>query len=445
MQYKQHLIEERQRIPFAGLTPKDNGEIPASIASRLGKTVSTSPDATFKDIIQLLPEANAGDLKSVNDFVNTDGTVDVERIKDIFDTRSVDFDIDDLSVNPELIDDADRLVDVTDYVDVVDDRRKALDALGYDTKYRWQIATDSYTIINPAEAYYPAQRTFREEGEADDIFGWASIRNYGGEIDLYVLFNSQTIHPPQQEDANDNRDRPIYMGIQTGYNFTGGRAFDSRLFGFDAERGTWMYGLGPRNSRRHVGEKDDATKDIREWWSDEYDRILTYTDELLQDITRAESITIDFKDTGYDIVEFFDYLADIPEDYAEPAAKLAKAHSDDLVVTAWTLSHSLLTSLESNFEGQGDSDVHASATFRAYAEIASNIVRQPQRQIRKVETEYQKDINRAQAKQEVNPEQVTLADTNIDEIDAVDTSHQPQTLAEKGDTMRRQQKKLLNF
>jgi hypothetical protein len=50
---------------------------------------------------------------------------------------------------------SDPLVRIRDHQDIVDERRKAPCALSDDVKFRWQIASDRYSIINPQPHHAP--------------------------------------------------------------------------------------------------------------------------------------------------------------------------------------------------------------------------------------------------------------------------------------------------
>lgn len=426
---EQRLVEEEQRIPFAGLTPKDDAELPDDVA---GNRHFAGDVKSFKEIIELLPEASRGDLKAVNQFVNDDGTVDATAIEDVD-----DIDLDSLEIDPAEINDADRHVPVNDYVDIVDNRRKALHALGYETKFRWQIATDSYTIINPKDAYFPAQRSFRRKGESETIFGWVDYKDWGGQVDIYILFREQTVpHPyvdPNENDddadadGDDEEDRYIYVGVQTGYDFSGGRALDAQRFGYDADRSVRLYNLGRRRSRRHVGDPNDASNErkngrtpIKDWWDQEYDNILNETDELAKAIQEATSITLDFSSLDYSAQDFYEYL-DIPEDYAETAAKRAMRHSPVTnVATMWAMYLGLTSTLETDYQGKD----HTSATFEVYAEIARDILRHPHRQIDVVQEEHrraQEESDNSNSQLIIDESQQTFSTGDISDIDGVGT------------------------
>jgi hypothetical protein len=149
------LLKRETTLSFAGLTPADRHEYPAAVSSET-QCHDAEPRA-LKDVISTLPEASSGELWATNEFVSVDGVVDTDAVRAV-----PGLDIEELEMATgqsldEVIDTAtaDPLVQVRDHQDIVNERRKALCALGYDVKFRWQIASDRYSIINPQEAYLP--------------------------------------------------------------------------------------------------------------------------------------------------------------------------------------------------------------------------------------------------------------------------------------------------
>lgn len=436
----ERLLYESQRIPFSGLTQKDNSDLPEDFVSS-NDLLNPDDVVPFKEVVATLPEASRGRLQSVNELVNEDGSVDADTVREID-----GLDVDALDVDPEAITDANRRDEVTDYIDIVDMRRKALAALGYGTKYRWQIPTTSYSIINPVDAYGPARRSFHDRGEADDIFGWVDLSDYGGDVDCYFLFEDQHVEQP------DEGDKAIYLGIHTGYDFSGGRTLSSEIFGYDPERNNRLYSLGPKRSRRHVGDVTNASHErrnnrtpIQEWWEEEYERILTFTDKMVERIRVATGTTIDFSKRDYSIEEFYQYL-DIEETYAESAAKRAKRHSPSSdIMTIWTLFIALTWTLENEFQGED----YAGTAYRVKAEIATSLLKSPDRQIDLVEAEHHNEvtIDSAVEVSGLDRYQTGLLGENeldVNEIDGVNTEDEL-GLADKRQLVEDKQQDVLKY
>lgn len=436
----ERLLKRSQRIPFSGLTPMDSTDLPEDFTAN-NDFLDSNKVVSFKEVIAALPKANTGRLQSVNELVNKDGSVDTEAIRDID-----GLDVEALNVNPESVTDADRRDEVTDYIDIVDMRRKALAALGYETKYRWQIPTTSYSIINPTDAYGPAKRSFHNRGEADGIFGWADLSDYGGDVDCYFLFKDQRVEQPDEDDAD------IYIGIHTGYDFSGGRTLFSQLFGYDPERNVRFYSLGSKRSRRHIGDATDARHErendrtpIQEWWDEEYERILTFTDEMVEKIREATKTTINFSKRDYTVEEFYQHLG-IKDTYAEAAAKRAKRHSPDSeIMTMWTMFIALTWTLENDFQGED----YTGTSYRVKAEIATSMLDNPDQQVDLVEAEHHKKTaaDSSTATPGLDKSQTALLGGNeidINQIDGISTEDEL-GLANKRQIVEDKQQSVLQY
>jgi len=151
------LLAEDRTVPFAGLTDatvtRARETHPISPELRCGDDESLS----LKAVISVLPRASSGELWATNEFVATDGTVDADAIKAVHGLDAERFEA-EIGQSLDAAARAARgepIIPIEDHQDIVDERRKALHALGYDVKFRWQIASDRYSIINPQEAYLP--------------------------------------------------------------------------------------------------------------------------------------------------------------------------------------------------------------------------------------------------------------------------------------------------
>jgi hypothetical protein len=448
-------INRKHRINFLGLEHHTQTEYPDNITA--GAPAHDETPTSFNEAVKLLPDAAAGRLRSVNRFVNEDGTIDIDAVK-----NEDGVNVDDLPVNPEEITDADQTQEVTQYKDIVDTRREALNALGCDCKYRWQIATSSYAIINPQDAYQPAYKTFKEEGLGEDIFGWIDVRDWGGYINMYILFKNHTLEHPD-EDTDDE----IYIGLKTGYDFSSSRAMDVELFGYDAANDVRLYSLGERRTRRHVGdpnnpehERDQGRTPIKEWWSKEHENLITWTDDLVTDVEQATATTVTFGDVfpdeEYDmtIEDFYSYL-DLPESYIHGseqdktklgAVERARNHSPSSdTYTMWTLFYALSTTLEKEFQGQD----RAGSAYKIYADIATNILRSPAETIQSVRREFKADKQKENNTNKRKNQVITTDDgqetiESVDDIEGVSTEDQLD-LIEKRNIADNKQQEIFDF
>jgi hypothetical protein len=228
------LLARETTLSFAGLTPADQGDHPDAVSSE-ARCLDPDP-RPLKDVIATLPQASSGELWATNEFVGVDGTVDTEAICDI---HGLDVDaledaagcsFGDLATRAS----SDPLVRIRDHQDIVDERRKALCALGYDVKFRWQIASDRYSIINPQEAYLPIIGALQQRGETA-AFGWASYRDWGGLLKMFVVCPGleHTVSGSGDTEFDDDPDGVtsvgdsdetdliVYGGFETGYDFRG--------------------------------------------------------------------------------------------------------------------------------------------------------------------------------------------------------------------------------
>lgn len=438
-------LTEKETIFFRGLDAHNITEYPELIQD----TSRAHPDPhSLAQVIKQLPRAEKGSLKAVNPFVNPDGTIDTEEVSDS------DVNLDELSIDINEIETASRNIPLDDHKVIIDPIRARLNAIDPRIKFWWNITSDgsgrSYTIINPQEAYWPAYRTLKNNGKDTTTFGWVEKRDYGGNIDMFILFDDHTIPHPTEEDAE------IYIGLRTGYNFTSSRAFDVELFGYEPINDVRLYSLGERRSRRHVGDPDDEENErdqgrtpISDWWDEEYDDLLLWTDELVQDIEQATEITIDFTEFDFSIEEFYKYL-DIPNSYIENtnagigAAQRAKEHSpSDDIYTMWALYYGLSTTLEKEFQG----DNHSGTTYKIYADIATNILRDPQRMIikaKKAHKEEMRDDDKPpvdDAMELLTSEEREAANGDITDIEGVDTEDKL-SLTQKRDIATKKQQEL---
>jgi len=424
-------LTEKEQMFFRGLDNHNITEYPELIK----KTSRAHPNPlSLSEVIKQLPRAEKGSLKAVNPFVNPDGTIDTEEVS------QSDVDLDELSIDIDDVENASRNIPLDDHKVIIDPVRARLNAIDPRIKFWWNLTTDrsgrSYTIINPQEAYWPAYRTLKNNGKDSSVFGWVEKRDYGGNIDMFILFDDHTIPHPTEENAE------IFIGLRTGYNFTSSRAFDVELFGYEPVNDVRLYSLGERRSRRHVGDPDDEENErdqgrtpISEWWDEEYDNLLVWTD--------------DFKEFSFSIEELYKYL-DIPNSYIENtnsgigAVQRAEEHSpSDNIYTMWALYYGLSTTLEKKFQG----DNHSGTTYKIYADIATNILRDPQRMIikaKKAHKEEQRDDDKPpvdDAMELFTSEEREAANGDITDINGVSTEDKL-NLTQKRDIATKKQQEL---
>lgn len=405
------LVTERERIAFSGITQAHDTTIPEEVAEE--RDFDTNPDECLRSIIKKLPNAAVQSIDAHNEFANEDGTVDLEGIEEALSGDTVTGSVHDLNRDLDGIDDADDRVHVHDHQLIVDKRREALNALGYSCKYWWQVAK-SYTVINPSTGYNGLARFLTNKEPGSSVFGWVDIDDFGGAIDIYIFFcrddmvleithderdtaSSNTTDDSGtggDEDSGQDPDRIIYMGIKSGYDFSGGRAFDSELFGLDITDGIWLFGLSERNSRQHRGAISDIKDEIKDWWEREFDRIISSTDEFIEVIRDSEKHVIDFTTAPFTVTEFYSMLGyptnDQQNGYADIAAKRLRTQQESLTaVSVWSLAYTALNVLEEEFESN-EGDKHTSAHFRAHVDEAIKLLHNPRERTKQAFSDYKR-------------------------------------------------------
>ena len=411
----QRLLEEELSIPFAGLYPEDSPQtdLPARVKRKLDLNGET---ASLSELIDLLPDAEFGDLRSANSFVNQDGSLDVAALEDV-DGMDIETASQALGVAPDEITDATKYERVPGHEEVIDKRREALSALGYSIKYQWQVASSSYGIINPNHAYDPALDTLSDFNENTDAFGWLSLRDYGGIVDLYILFTDETIATP------DDIDYDIYLGYHTGYDFEGNRQLFVNHFGYYPKgkgKGGRLHGIGSSHTRKHLGdptnaehEKNNDRLPIQQWWLEGHKEFLK-DDQLINEVTNAENITVNFDDRPFDLYGFY-RLLDIPASQAESAASRVDVQANGKLPTMWDIGIGLVFTLASEFSGH-----KAGAVFRARSRTAAKIIRRPEAAVSEALREYEEGgLPDDDADSDTTPEQEGL-DIVISDIESPD-------------------------
>jgi len=379
------LTRETDR-KFVGLTENDSREYPDEVPPETRCSAANS--RSFKEAIQALPKASSGELWATNDL--------------------------------------------------------ALNALGYDVKFRWQIASDSYSIINPQEAYLPIISALQQRGETNP-FGWVSYRDWGGLFKMVVICPSLrhvvsgdqgdieddveedgitiAVSNDSDSDEDSNKDEEgsetiIYGGFQTGYDFRGTQTLWARPVLFLPDSGTVLPDMGERYTRRHYGKATNADHErsqgrvpISEWWRSIYDDIDTRMIEVDTAIRRTRAIAYDFEDLPFSVEDCYTYWG-IAFKYAERAAdraiSIAKPSSRP---TVFNLQLSLLIAVLQEYEGSMASD-----TYQEYLEVAGELFRKPAMMIQLAMQEHDRQTD--DPDERVIPEdQQTLSDALDDIVD----------------------------
>jgi len=426
------LLKQESILRFAGLTEHDSQDYRRELERDLW--CRSSAPRTFKDVVKALPAASSGELWATNEFIEPSGDVDIDAIRSV---KGLDIEGLEQSSGSALETIAQRsvadpVVEVQDHQDIVDERRKALHALGYDVKFRWQIASDSYTIINPQEAYLPIISALQQRGE-DDVFGWASYRDWGGLLKMVVVCPSlRRVVSADEEDLeeldddgltaatleNEAPETVVYGGLQTGYDFRGTQTLWARPVLFFPASGTVLPDTGKRYTRRHYGKATDAAHErannrtpINEWWRSIYDDIDTRMVTVETAIQRSRAIAYDFEELPFSLQECYTYWG-IAKKYAERAANRAQTIAHPTTrPTVFNIQLSLLIALLEEYNGS-----MASNSYQEYIEVAGELYRTPSMMIQLAMQEH--DRQTTDSTDRVLPEdQQTLSDSLEDLID----------------------------
>ena len=425
------LLDQEATHAFAGLTPADDAAYPDAVSPETG-CLDPNP-RSLKDVLSVLPQASSGELWATNEFVGVDGTLDVEALRNV---EGLDIDTLETATGQSLSEIAtdassDPLVRVRDHQDIVDERRKALCALGFDVKFRWQIASDRYSIINPQEAYLPIVGALQQRGETE-AFGWASYRDWGGLLKMFVVCPSleHTVtaseEPEIEEDIDGvtsvsgttESDLVVYGGFETGYDFRGTQTLWAKPILYFPETETIVPDTGKRYTRRHYGRATDADHErandrvpINEWWKAIYDDIADRLVKVDLAIRRTRAIAYDFGELPFDAATCYRYWG-VANRYAEAAADRATTlASPSSRPTVYNLQLSLLIALLDEYEGSWASNTH-----QEYLEVAGELLRKPAMMIQLAMKEHDRQTD--EPEERVLPaSQQTLSDALEDVVD----------------------------
>lgn len=404
------LLEQEGTVPFLGVNEAAQATYPDAVSTS-GRRYVTSGTQTFKDALEVLPHAGEGELWADNEFVSEadDGsgvTVDADALTDVH-----GLDLNELAsatgrTVDQLIAEAepDSQIKVTTHKDIVDRRRLALRTLGYDVKFRWQIASRRYTPGN-MRSFFKRKIAACEKHGATDAFGWIRHYDWGGSVTITTIYPSKAyeIGTPDETDIDfenneltlatadaDAETTPsedsvtIYYGDRMGYDFRGHQKLWVKPVIFIPSVGTMIplpY-AGTDLSRKHTG---DLMADAIDWHETILSKIDSLCADINKEITRARVVAMDFEELPFSITEFYQYLGIKNETYAEKAADRATALADPPErPTLWNLQLSLKLAILDNYSGS-----KAGATYQEYQELAGEILRHPATQITLAKEQHQ--------------------------------------------------------
>jgi hypothetical protein len=351
------LLDQQGTIPYLGFTDQDQSGYPEPVDA-VGSRFDQSDPLSFKGAIDCLPNAGEGTLWAENEFVTTTGgdvEIDVGAIRDV---RGLDVDeVEATTGQPlnQLADaaDPDPLVRVADHKDIVDRRRLALRALGFQVKFRWQIASDSYDPGDMQEFLTRKVAACQKQG-IEDVFGWIRFYDWGGAAQVVSIYPDLSYEvsrsaKPESDDEQDAVDEwledvddedddteaedtiTVYYGDRIGYGFRGTQTIWSYPVVYVPAVDVMTPLPQPRYKRRHVGNiMDDANErannrvPIIEWHESVLSKLEKLATKINDEIRHARRRFVDFGRLPFTVDEFYTLLG-IPHNYADEAADRATA------------------------------------------------------------------------------------------------------------------------
>lgn len=404
------LLEKEIVLPFAGVTAGDSAIPPTSLSD--GHSFHTDESRSFKQALSILPDATSGELFAQNQFVGEDGTPAVETIR-----AETSLDLDELAAYGVDIEQRSerfrgKLDPVAGHRDIRDPRREALSALGFDVEYRWQIASNRYSIIQPATILRRLVATLQQQGYTD-VYGAISLRKWGGTADIFIIIpelamdleallndpddiaglvdaaeaasdsDSQVTPDELNIDTpatpDDPADQEVHPGLCINYSHTGTSLFKATDISFIPEEDTLTFSSTFEKRRRHDGSPTDAVHErnhdrtpLTEWWDEALTSLEAQRERFPQRVARARKTPLDFSAADYTVEEFYTYLG-IPEKYAESAANIAQSLGvTPRFISLWSLHVALGSVLTTDFGGS-----FASQSHKGYLSVATKILSNP--------------------------------------------------------------------
>ena len=249
-----------------------------------------------------------------------------------------------------------------------------------DVQPLFHIPSDSYTILNPVDVYGPLEDVLREEPHDGVVLGdvvFGEIRRYraGGEVHMDVMFDGLEVTLPGRSD-------PITMGVTSGYDFFGGHAVYVEGFAQDGYCTNTMRQLTDKEVIKHVGN----ITDFRTWWERILEQVELVADDLVEFITDAQEIELEFTELPFTVAEFYELLG-FPDYLAERAAGDAEANAaSPFTIDMWTLHSGATYALTHFFQGK------EGTALDRYVRVANDILFNPEGTVERVERAYEEQL-----------------------------------------------------
>jgi hypothetical protein len=462
------LVEQNGTVPFLGVNENVDAEYPEAINARGRRYVDDDEQRSFKTALSVLPNAGEGELWADNEFVSpsegesVDVNLDAIRnvhgldIEDLERRTGMDLETMVQQADPEA------LVGVETHKDIIDRRRLALRTLGFDVRFRWQIASSRYSPGDMREFFKRKIAACQKHG-AENAFGWIRHYDWGGSVTLTTIYPSKAyeIDPADDTDIDlqngeltiaggedfdegdieEGEPTTIYYGDQLKYDFRGRQKLSVTPVIYIPEVDTMIPLPHPEAdlARKHTG---NLMEDAIDW----HETVLSTLDALCetvnQEIKRARLVAIDFMDLPFNVEEFYSYIGVQNEDYIEAAADRATALAKPShQPTLWNLQLSLKLAILDNFDGN-----RAGKTYREYQELAGEILRHPATMITTAKEQFRLEADKEDGDDgvDLDNEQTTLAESLEDVMDLTGVTENQIDATDAQQIERRVQQRLPN-
>jgi hypothetical protein len=380
-----------------------------------------------------LPQPAEGELWADNRFVdaNEDAQtvcVDLESMRDV---HGLDIEQIEQRTNMTLEEMAHTvspspLVNVDTHKDIIDERRLALNTLGYDCRFRWQIASSRY---NPGDmrTFFKRKIAACQQYGAEDGFGWIRHYDYGGNVTITTIYPSMSyeITPPKavdyQLDADsisiDDSDTQfseldpdenettvtVYYGDRLGYDFTGTQTLWAKPVVFLPKHGMMipLPDTGSNLDRRHTQNIMADAIDYHETVLETIDNLATTINEH---IIRSRLLSLSFDVLPFSIEEFYRLIGIKSKKYRELAAQRVRKFAEpETEPTVWNLQLSLKIALVNEFQGN-----KAGRQYEAFQEQCGKMLRKPALVVQNAQEQYEFEQQQTDDDAADNDGQLTL-------------------------------------
>jgi hypothetical protein len=448
------LIKQEGVIPFRGLT-RDSSQprYPALVDPSVDQRFDATDADTFVEAVRHLPNASEGKLWAENEFVSptADGGVNVNADA----IRAVDgLDADEIEQQTgcsleELIKqgDPEPLVPLERRKNIVDRRRVALNALGFDCRFRWQIASDRYEA-GDMQGFLARLVAAAQDHDCEDAFGWVRFRDWGGVVRIVLIYPSMdfevepasesdldidlrdssvkmsdtAIDPQLTGDSDDttaDKTATIYYGHRISYDYRGMQKITSTPLYFYPDSNLMIPLPHGERSRKHLGdfmnaehERDNDRVPPVEWHSETLAKLDRLSTTVNEEIARAMLLRVDFSEEPFNVAEFYELLG-VSTDYAESAAnRVTRLAEPSHKPSLWNLQVSLKLILIDEYRGSKAAD-----RYQEYQEIASQILRFPKNQVKLALRQWKTERAEEKAEETADSESDLPETQEIDDVE----------------------------